>query len=308
MIKHKILQTHEEWLENRTKGIGGSDAGAVAGVSKWKSPYTLWCEKTGLISGYVPDNCYMRDGRMLEEIVAKLYTQETGQKVYKSNFSYQSEEHPFMLGNIDRWIKPGKIGLEIKTMDVRKQIDLDGGDIPPEYYTQCVHYMAVTGAEKWVICIWRFGQPLVIREILRDEDEINALIKMEEEFWKHVEDKSPVELDGSDSTAETLNKLYPEGQPIDVDLSPFDKEIELYLQMKQSKKELEKELKEVENHIKDFMQDAEKAHSDKAKVSWKNIVSRRLDSKKLKEDLPEIYEKYTKSSATRRFDIKEAKA
>ena len=29
--------SHDEWLEARRHGIGGSDAGAILGLSKWKS-------------------------------------------------------------------------------------------------------------------------------------------------------------------------------------------------------------------------------------------------------------------------------
>ena len=35
---------------DRDKYIGGSDAGTILGLNPWKSPYTLWCEKTGLLT------------------------------------------------------------------------------------------------------------------------------------------------------------------------------------------------------------------------------------------------------------------
>ena len=41
VIKHKLPATHEEWLDNRLKGIGGSDAGSVLGMNKYKSVYAL---------------------------------------------------------------------------------------------------------------------------------------------------------------------------------------------------------------------------------------------------------------------------
>ena len=37
---------YEEWLELRKNGIGGSDAAAVCGISRYKSPVELWMEKT----------------------------------------------------------------------------------------------------------------------------------------------------------------------------------------------------------------------------------------------------------------------
>jgi Phage-related protein, predicted endonuclease len=38
-------QTREEWLKCRCRGIGGSDAGAVIGVNKYKTNVDLWAEK-----------------------------------------------------------------------------------------------------------------------------------------------------------------------------------------------------------------------------------------------------------------------
>ena len=37
---------YEDWLEYRKLGIGGSDASAVCGISRYKSPVELWMEKT----------------------------------------------------------------------------------------------------------------------------------------------------------------------------------------------------------------------------------------------------------------------
>ena len=36
----------EKWLELRTTGIGGSDAGIIVGVNTYKSKFQLWQEKT----------------------------------------------------------------------------------------------------------------------------------------------------------------------------------------------------------------------------------------------------------------------
>lgn len=47
--KIKLPETREAWLKQRNKGIGGSDAGIILGVNKYKSPYTLWAEKSSLL-------------------------------------------------------------------------------------------------------------------------------------------------------------------------------------------------------------------------------------------------------------------
>ena len=44
MKKIKLANSQEEWLKDRQKGIGGSDAAAALGMSPYKSKFTLWCE------------------------------------------------------------------------------------------------------------------------------------------------------------------------------------------------------------------------------------------------------------------------
>ena len=48
-VEMKVLSNREEWLKNRTKGLGGSDASSVIGMNPWKSNVQLWEEKTGLV-------------------------------------------------------------------------------------------------------------------------------------------------------------------------------------------------------------------------------------------------------------------
>lgn len=43
-----LPETLEAWKEERKYGIGASDAGAMLGMSNWKSNEELWLEKTGL--------------------------------------------------------------------------------------------------------------------------------------------------------------------------------------------------------------------------------------------------------------------
>lgn len=49
ILTAKQAEDRSKWLEFRKEGIGGSDAAAIVGLSKWKSPYQLWLEKTGQV-------------------------------------------------------------------------------------------------------------------------------------------------------------------------------------------------------------------------------------------------------------------
>ena len=55
---HKIStkgMSRDEWLQLRQKTIGGSDAAAIIGLSKWETSYSVWAEKTGRIA-HTEDN------------------------------------------------------------------------------------------------------------------------------------------------------------------------------------------------------------------------------------------------------------
>lgn len=46
-----LLQNTQEWEKFRLQKIGASDAPIIMGVSPWKTPFQLWLEKTGQITG-----------------------------------------------------------------------------------------------------------------------------------------------------------------------------------------------------------------------------------------------------------------
>lgn len=79
----------EEWLQLRKTGIGGSEAGAVCGLNPYAGPMSVYRDKT---SDVVEDrdNEAMRQGRDLEDYVARRFAEETGLKVRRSRKMYRS--------------------------------------------------------------------------------------------------------------------------------------------------------------------------------------------------------------------------
>ena len=140
----------EEWLELRKKGIGGSDSAAIVGLDRYRSPFDVYADKLGL-KPEIPDNEAMRQGRDLEQYVAERFMEATGKKVRRRNAMLQHPEYPFMIADIDRWVVGENAGLECKTTSALNRAKFNQGEYPPSYYVQCVHYMAVTGAERWYL-------------------------------------------------------------------------------------------------------------------------------------------------------------
>lgn len=298
---------HTEWLKWRKKGIGGSDAAAVAGVNPWKSAMSVYLEKIGEISA-TEDNETMYWGRILEDVVASEFSKRTGFKVRRRNAILQHPEYPFMIANIDRlYIKNGRVDgiLECKTTSAYSKDEWKDDNIPDAYYIQIQHYLAVTGYKNAYIACLIGGNHFVYKHIKRDESIIDYLIKIETDFWERVKKRIPPEPDGSKDAEELIKKLYPESQEgTSITLDQHEATLKLIENLKEQKKQIEEEIARYQQLIMADMGENETAYIGDRKVIWKTVISTRFDSKRLNKEHPELYEKYARTTSYRRFQIK----
>lgn len=297
--------TQKEWEEARRGSIGGSDAAALLGLNPWSSPYALWGEKTGKLPAEdISGKEAVRLGHFLEPYVADRFTEETGKKVRRENFILKNSDYPWAHANVDRMVIGEKAGLECKTTSELNLKSLRDGEYPANYYCQCMHYMAVTGCEKWYLAVLIGNREFRIFEIARNEEEIAALMEAEERFWSYVRNGTPPATDGLQATGEALNRLYPEKNET-VDLTPVCNDLRQYLSLKAEMKLLEQKLDGCANSIKEFMQGANKGIYDDISVSWSNVQSSRFDRKAFQNANPGIdLSPYFKTSESRRFAVK----
>ena len=75
------------------------------------------------------------------------------------------------------------------------------------------------------------------------------------------------------------------------------------MELKRMKEELDSEIVQIEDEIKAIMGNEEMLVAGAYKVSWKPVTSSRLDSTALKKSLPDIAERFMKSTTTRRFCV-----
>ena len=297
--------TREQWLEERRKGIGGSDAAAVAGLSRYRTPIQVYMEKLGLVEP-PEENEAMYWGKKLEDLVAEEFSVRTGMKVRRCRAILRHPEHPFMLANVDRLIVGRNEGLECKTAGAYKTSEWEGDEIPWEYAIQCHHYMAVTGFSAWWIAVLIGGNRFVYKRIERDEEIIRNLIKIEEDFWhNHVLKRIPPEPDGSEASSEFLRQLYPTSNGQAVDLPPdVESLIQQYEQAAEEEKAAAARKEEAENKIKALLGEYEYGFWKDRKVTWKTMTTNRFDTKRFQKDHPDLYRQYLTESTYRRFSIK----
>ena len=304
--------THDEWLALRRTGIGGSDAGAIMGVSPYKGAFSVWADKQGKLPP-LEDNEAMRQGRDLEDYVARRFAEASGLRVRHEYSMLRSVDHPCMLADIDRRIIGERAGLECKTSRDITMARYRNGDYPMEYYCQCLHYLAVTGWDCWYLAVLVYGTDLLIYKICRDEvlDDIEALIKAEEAFWdSHVVLDQPPAPDALDSTAAALGSVYPceDGTTVCAD-QDADQALTELAALKAQKRALDRQITERENQIKAAMGEAEVLAGTSVSATWRSSERTTISKEKLLKVYPNInMDAITDRNVQRRFAIKEDKS
>ncbi len=299
--------SNAEWLRLRKTGIGGSDAGAICGVHPYSSAMKVFRDKTGE-DVEEQDSEAIRIGHDLEQYVAERFMEATGLKVRRSNFMYRSKEHPFMIADVDRVVVGEDAGLECKTASAYNADKWADGEIPLHYVLQCYHYMAVTGKRVWYIAALILGRGFTYRRLEWDDSLIGQLIAAEEDFWNnHVVKRIMPPPDGSRACDEVIEKYFGSAKTGEVmALTGFDGKLERRREILKEIAELETEKKQIEQEVKLAMGEHETARSGNFRVSWGNVDSTRLDTKRIKEEKPEIYADYATVSHCRRFEVKAA--
>lgn len=296
----------EEWLRYRKQGIGGSDAGAICGFNPYRTAMQVYYDKTSDEIEDV-DNEAMRQGRELEEYVAKRFVEETGKKVRRANTMFYDERNTFMLADVDRMIVGENAGLECKTVSPFMAEHWKDDKVPLSYQMQCYHYMSVCNADRWYVAALIYGREFKVYTLERDEEIIANLIHLEKNFWEnHVLKRVLPKPDGSKLADSVIAEYYEESTGVVIPLHGFDEKLKRREELVTLMDKMESEKRQIEQELKMYLGDAEKAENQLFRVSWSAVSSNRLDTKALQEQEPEIYQKYLKQTNSRRFTIKAA--
>lgn len=327
MAIHRIStrrMTRAEWLEERRKSVGGSEIGAIMGLNPYSSPVSVWANKLGLVPDDEPSEA-MVQGTDLENYVAERFTRLTGKHVRRCNYILRNDEFPHLHADVDRILSAEDAGLECKTASALSCSRFRGGDFPASYYAQCVAYMAITDKPCWYLAVLVLGREFKVFKMVRagqdtavsdwcesvtvvDESEFGAIKSAVAEFWRHVEDGTMPEIDGSAATGATLGKMFPDGDAQAVDLNNMLSDVRQLLALRAEKARVETAARELENRIKSRMGDAGEAFCDVAKITWRAQTRTSVDMGKFKKDHPGIdLSGYEKTTRTRVFKIKEEK-
>ncbi len=305
----------EAWLKARTRGLGGSDVGAICGVSPFTSARQIYLNKTGQF----PDSLKpgeaakerMHFGHMLEPVVADEYARRTGAKLVEVNATLQHKDFEWALANIDRLIvddegKPIGI-LECKTTSEYNNEEWENGELLMSYIYQLNWYMWILDIKQGAFACLVGGNKFYYYDVFRNDELLNeTIIPAAKSFWfDNVLALKEPEMQATDT--EFANGVYSavvKNSEITLDDDITNELAATVFECKAKIKELKATMEEAQNRIKDRLKEHEIGYTRDYTIKWSPRSQSRVDTDKLKANFPEVYNQVLKKIEFRALYVK----
>lgn len=291
------MHINQDFTADRSKYLGGSDIGAILGLSPFRTPLQVWQEKTGK-EVVRTDSLPLRFGSFAEEFVANEYSRATGFALRHDESIHTYPEHSFMCAHLDRLVfgmgldQPATKILECKTANPFARSDwgqVGTDEVPLAYLAQCAWYQAITGIPDADLAVLFGNNEFRIYAIQRDLALEELVIAQAMHFWNaHV----LADIPPPPQNERDLQTLYSSSDPqksieasaeiahIAEKIRDLSSVIETY----------ESEASRLKQSIMQCMGEAEVlTFQEKVIATWKAPKpSFRLDAKRLEQAHPEI--------------------
>jgi putative phage-type endonuclease len=304
--------SRERWLAERTKGIGGSDAANILGVGPspdsppYKSVAEVWAEKIedGLMPEDLSGNDRVAMGTMMEDRIAQMYSSRTGTQVRNRFAILVSKKVPYLRANVDRLTTghPDGRGIVECKASWAPQIWCDG--LPDNVALQAQHYLIVTEYDFVDVAAF-FGEFQCFR-VWPDPELQAAMLDAYAEFWAHVTNRTVPPLTGHSGEGKVLRHVFPGDKGLAVLDMSTEEGVELvqeYLDGKDQEAAGKARKDAAASLLKALMGDHTKAKCGTIPIAWSRFDTRRIDSKALKDDHPDVWEKYAKPCPSDRLTV-----
>jgi len=305
---------NQDFSVDRSKYIGGSDIGAILGLSRFRSPLEIWMEKTGKETKR-PDSLPLRFGTFAESFVASEYARATGFELIHDESIYIHTQYSYMSAHVDRFVLEGSTPTPTRILECKTTNPFSSGEwgevgsdeVPMSYLCQCIWYMAITNINKVDLAVLIGNSDFRVYQIARDLDLENAILERASVFWSDfvLKDIPPPAQSEADCQI-----LFSKGDPAK-SIEAKAQTLELTQRLKLLNSEIdvrEEEISSIKQNIMSHMGEAESLlYQGKVLATWKAPKpSFRLDSKRLEQDHPEIANNYkTPVQNSRRLVIKQ---
>lgn len=293
-------ESDEDWLAERRKGIGGSDVAAIMSLSAYSTPYQVWLEKTRGIHEDISDKPAVMWGNILEPVVGEHYMDcHPDRHVRRVNAIARSIQRPWAQASLDYEVHDPELGwgvLEIKTAGWRREQDWEDG-VPVYYQTQVAHYLSVTGRPFADVAVLIAGQDYREFRVMRDEEDVAAVEAAVDEFWHdYVEKGEAPEVEAFDAHSLFMAHQSDDGEYLSGEDRNLGAIVNLWLTAKSDMDEARMRMDHYATALKDAIGDSSGLDFTTGRLTWQRSERKRLDSKRLRSERPDIADEYTTSS------------
>ena len=277
----------------------------------------LWLDKRGEEPDYpILAEGAIKRGNKMESLIVDEYMEETGNKVRIVTKTLKHKDYKWAAVHLDGEIVGHKKGpgvLECKSVGRNMFLHIVQEGIPSSWLLQMQHGMFVA-KRTWasIAVLWAENWEFITFDIERDDEIIDSIIKQGEIFWKQVEyGPAPERLDPSDKRCKRcayrttcqgealLQSVVDDGTiDYDDDLSPI---VASLVELESVADETKQLIDEKKKQIKELIGDRPVVDCAGYRLHYKPIETRRINTRKLKSEAPDIYEKYATTSVSRPF-------
>jgi len=316
-------ENEKEWQAVRNKGIGGSDVGAICGVSPFSSARQIYFSKTGQFEEAMQPGAASRErmhfGHLLEPIVASEYAareltadkNRAGWYLTELGATVCHKDNSWMRANVDRLIMDadGKVVgiLECKTTSEYNNEEWENGDILLSYIYQLNWYMYILDIKWGAFACLVGGNKFYSYEVYRNDELLkDTIIPAATSFWfDNVLKLKEPELQAVDTMfANDTYAQVEKNSEVVLDDDESDSLAAVVFECKAKIKELEKTMEEAQNRLKDRLKDKEIGYCRNYTVKWSPRSQTRVDTTLLKTTFPEVYEQCKKQTNFRVMTVK----
>jgi putative phage-type endonuclease len=227
MIEQIPITSREQWLQARQQDVTASAAGALLGLHPYISAWSLWTEKTGLVSSDGAMNPAMERGLELEPIAIKRLQKEHPDWVVAQPNAYYRDTEARLGATPDCLVldpERGRGVIQIKSVEpsaFREHWCEDDEIRPPMWIAiQVLIEAHMTGASWAAVAalVIGYGIDLHLIEVPIHPAIITRIKDETAKFWRMIEaGEEPPPDYGKD--AALIEQLFSKPEEIEVDLS-----------------------------------------------------------------------------------------
>ncbi len=293
-----------DWMEQRRLGVGASEIAVLFNLSPWQNLQELWNEKVNGCS-YEEGSELFHFGHTMEPVIAAEFARRTGEEVDHPSEAIIVGDKPIFRASLDRVVlEDGEAvaALELKNLNESRYAEYRIAGPSVGYLLQLQYQMACANLEYGYLAVLFGGQRFAAWRVVASPSVQREIFRRVEAFWEYVErkEKPPEHLGGraiAKTSATTLTLTDPS----------WEMKLETLEDIRLKKAKLEKEEKLLKAQIKEELGDFQSAEAGTMKVSMSISSRKSLDTARLRDEMPEIIEKFTREAQIKTLRIRKNK-